>query len=251
MFDLKGRVAVVTGASGGLGRQFALALAKQGADIALLARREDKMAEVALEVRALGVKCFCFKTDVTIIDDVKNAAKAVFDEFGKVDILVNNAGGGAAGAMEELPDDAWDHTIKLNLYGTMHCTREFGAKMVEKGYGRIINISSILGAGGLPEIPVSPYHAAKGGQTNFTRAVAAEWAKTGVTVNALCPGFFPSQANSAEAMEQMSGFINARTPMGRAGVDGELDSSIVFLAADESSYVTGVILYCDGGWTCV
>lgn len=251
MFNLSGRVAVVTGASGGLGRQFALALARQGADIAILARREKQMGEVADEVRALGVRCLCVKTDVTKIGDIKNAVQAVLKEYGKADILVNNAGGGNGAPLIEFPDEAWDATIALDLTGLMHCTREFGREMLKNGYGRVINISSILGAGGLPEIATADYHAAKGGVTNFTRAIACEWAKTGVTVNALCPGFFPSQANSPEAMEAMSGFITLRTAMGRPGVEGELDSSVVFLAADESTYVTGLILYCDGGWTCI
>lgn len=251
MFDLHGRVAVVTGASGGLGRQFALALARQGADIAILARREKEMGEVAQEVRAVGSKCLCVKTDVTKIADVKNAVKAVFAEYGKADILVNNAGGGNGYPLTDFPDEAWDATIALDLTGLMYCTREFGREMVKAGYGRVINVSSILGGGGLPEVPTADYHAAKGGVTNFSRAMAAEWAKTGVTVNALCPGFFPSQANSPEAMEAMSGFINQRTPMGRPGVDGELDSTVIYLAADESTYVTGLICYCDGGWTCV
>ena len=251
MFNLNGRIAVITGASGGLGRQFALALAKQGADIAILARRENKMEEVAEEIRALGSKCLTVKTDVTKLADIKNAVKAVLAEYGKVDILVNNAGGAQGSPLVDFSDEAWNSTIALSLTGVMQCTREFGREMINKGYGRIINVSSILGAGGLPEVPVADYHAAKGGVTNFTRAAAAEWGKTGVTVNAICPGFFQSQVNSPEAMEAMSGFINARTPMGRAGYEGELDSAIVFLAADESSYVTGLICYVDGGWTCI
>ena len=251
MFDLHGRVAVVTGASGGLGRQFALALARQGADIAILARRLEKLEEVAGEIRALGVKCLPVTCDVTKSDSVKAAVEAVMSEYGHVDILVNNAGGGRPGAIVDYSDEDWRASLALDLDGVFFCMREFGREMVKAGYGRIINIASILGKGGLPELPVADYATAKGGVINLTRQAAAEWATTGVTVNALCPGFFPSQAHSPEAMEAMGGFIKARTPMGRPGREGELDSSIVYLAADESTYVTGSIITCDGGWTCV
>lgn len=123
--------------------------------------------------------------------------------------------------------------------------------MLKNGYGRIINIASILGKGGLPELPVVSYCASKGGVINLTRHAAAEFATTGITVNALCPGFFESEVNSPEAMEAMNGFIAARTPMGRPGNPGELDSAIVYLAAHESSYVTGSVITVDGGWTAV
>jgi gluconate 5-dehydrogenase len=250
MFNLKGRVAVVTGASAGLGRQFALALAGQGADVAILARRKGKLEEVAEEVRAKGVKCLVAPTDVTKLDEVKAAHKAVMAEFGKVDILVNNAGGGRPGPLLEYSDDDWRATQALNVDGTFYCTREFGRDMVKAGYGRIINISSILGVGGLGSLPIIDYATAKGALNNFTRQAAAELARTGVTVNALCPGFFPSESNHPEAMKAMNDFIVANTPIGRPGVDGELDSTLIYLAADESSYVTGMICMCDGGWTC-
>lgn len=251
MFDLTGRVAVVTGASAGLGRQFALALARQGADVAILARRKEKLEGVAEEIRALGVKALPVACDVTQTAQVEAAAAEVMAAFGKVDILVNNAGGGNSAALTEYPDEYWEKTMALDLGGVFRCTRAFGREMVKAGYGRIINVGSILGRGGLPELPVIDYHTVKGGVINFTRAAAAEWAKTGVTVNAICPGFFASESNTPEAMEAMNGFITARTPMGRPGRPGELDSSVCYLAADESSYVTGMILYCDGGWTCV
>ena len=123
--------------------------------------------------------------------------------------------------------------------------------MLERGYGRIINISSVMGAGGLQEIHVAAYHACKGAVINFTRAAAAEWAERGVTVNCILPGFFESESNSPERMEQMGGWIRSHTPMRRPGAPGELDSTLLFLAAPESSYVTGISVPCDGGWTCV
>lgn len=251
MFDLTGNVAVVTGASGGLGRQFALALARQGADVAILARRKEKLDSVSEEIRALGVKCLPVTCDVTDVEQIKAAVKEVVDHFGTVDILVNNAGGGSCIPLEELPEEEWRRVLSLDLDGSFYCMKYFGKVMLEKGYGRIINIASILGKGGLKELPVIAYASAKGGVINMTRQAAIEWATKGITVNALCPGFFASEANGPEAMESMNDFICNRSAMCRPGEEGELDSSIVFLAAKESSYVTAAILTCDGGWTAV
>lgn len=251
MFNLTGRVAVVTGASAGLGRQFALALARQGADLVIMARRKDKLEKVGEEIRAIGVKCLVLQCDVTKLDEIKNCVASVINEYGKIDILVNNAGGGASQPLEYMSDENWQHNIDLDLTAVFKCTREFGKEMLKKGYGRIINIASILGVVGNKDVPVVGYHAAKGGVINFTRAAAAEWATKGITVNAICPGFFASEANGPEAMEAMDAFIRRCTPMDRPGREGELDSTVVFLAADESTYVTGAIVTCDGGWTCV
>lgn len=251
MFDLAGNVAVVTGASAGLGRQFALALARQGASLAILARRKEKLDAVAEEIRAVGAKCIAVACDVTDTAQIQNAVKEVIAEYGTVDILVNNAGGGNCIPLEELADEEWRRVLSLDLDGSFYCMKYFGKVMLEKGYGRIINIASILGKGGLKELPIISYASAKGGVINMTRHAAAEWATRGVTVNALCPGFFASEANGPEAMEAMGEFIKVRTPMCRPGNDGELDSSIVFLAAKESTYVTGAILTCDGGWTAI
>ena len=201
MFDLHGRVAVVTGASAGLGRQFALALARQGADLAILARREWKLNEVAEEIRAVGVKCLVVRCDVREPEDVANAVKAVIAEYGKVDILVNNAGGGKSKPLDEFPEEDWIDTVNTDVFGVMRCTRDFGREMLKAGYGRIINIASILGKGGLPEIPISDYAASKGAVINFTHQMATEWAQKGITVNCICPGFFPSEANNPEAMK--------------------------------------------------
>ena len=197
-------------------------------------------------IRDRSVAC-----DVTDTEQIKNAVKAVTDYYGTVDILVNNAGGGSCIPLEELPDEEWRKVLSLDLDGAFYCMKYFGQVMLEKGYGRVINIASILGKGGLKELPVIAYASAKGGVINMTRQAATEWAQKGVTVNALCPGFFASEANGPEAMEAMNEFIQVRTPMGRPGNEGELDSSIVFLAARESSYVTGTILTCDGGWTAI
>ena len=246
MFNLEGRVAVVTGSSAGLGSYMAKALARQGAKVALLARRMEKLEEIAQEIReALPVVC-----DVTKSEDVKAAAAKVVEVYGTVDILVNNAGTGLPSSIIDMPDERWEAIFSLNIDGVMRCTREFGRIMVEKGYGRVINIASVLGVGGLPETKSIAYHASKGAVVNFTRACAAEWALTGVTCNCILPGFFPSEINPPERLATY-GFVVPRTPMKRPGRIDELDSTVVYLAADESTYVTGVILPCDGGWTCV
>lgn len=249
MFDLHGRVAAVTGSSAGLGRQMAMALARQGADVVLLARRAEKLEEAAEEARALGVKALPIVCDVTKREDIDNAVKVTMETFGKVDILVNNAGRGYQSPLESYPDEGWRAVMGVDLDGVFMCTRAFGAEMVKAGYGRIINIASILGLGGLQELHVAAYHAAKGAVINFTRAAAVEWADTGVTVNALLPGFFPSEVNSPDKMEKMAAWIDKHAAMHRAGRDGELDSTVCFLAADESTYVTGAIVPVDGGWT--
>lgn len=260
MFDLTGRVAVVTGASAGLGRGEALALARQGADIAILARREDKLNDVADEIRSFGHKCLSVVCDVTDPEQVNKAISAVIAAYGKVDILVNNTGGGPGGAIEDMSDETFMLHVNLELMATFRFTRGFGKYMLEQGYGRVINIASILGLGGIGcegEAKCIAYESCKGGVINFTRGVAVEWAKRGVTVNSVCPGFFESQAVSGERLKVLSPMVERKTPMGRVGKGchdpergGELDSTIVFLSAEESSYVTGANICCDGGWSC-
>ncbi len=252
LFDLSGRVAVVTGASSGLGVQMAKALAHQGADIAILARRKEKLDKVAEEIRSIGVKCIPVQCDVTDTASVVSAASAVKAEFGKVDILVNNAGSGGVGPAEEMTDDDWSHTIKVDLDGVFKVAREFGKLMIENKYGRIINISSMYGIVGNMALPTAAYHAAKGGVNNLTRALAAEWAKHNITVNSLCPGYFATELTEESInTEFFTNYMKSTVPVGRYGAEGELDSTVVYLASDYSSYVTGVILPVDGGYTCV
>lgn len=252
MFDLTGRVAVVTGASSGLGVQFANALASQGAHVALLARRVEKLEQVAGQIRKKGQRALPVACDVTSTASVQAARDAVIKEFGKVDILVNNAGGSAGGPAEALPDEDWVHTMNLNINSIFVCCREFGGEMLKKGYGRIINIASMYGLVGNNFQPATPYHASKGAVVNFTRALGAEWAKRGVTVNAIGPGFFASELTGA--FVESKPFLDAvgvYCPMGRVGQPGELNSALLYLAADESSYTTGSTVYVDGGWTAI
>lgn len=258
MFDLHGRVAVVTGGTAGLGKGMAIALARQGAKVAILARRADKLVEAAKDIESLGVTCLPVQCDISDEASVQNAVKAVLDRFGKVDILVNNAGnGGPSIPTVDMPQDIFDRVVNLDLCSLFRVMKAFGKVMVEAGYGRIVNIASAMGMVGNLGVPLAGYQAAKGGVINLTRAAAAEWATSGVTVNNICPGMFPSESNGADLMEESQAFIKRMTPMQRPGTPtdlntvGDMDAAVVFLASEESRYITGVTLPCDGGWTCV
>lgn len=252
MFNLKGRVAVVTGASSGLGRQMAEGFAHQGADLVLLARRIERLEEIKNELETLGVKVLPIKCDVTSTEDVNNAAKLAEEEFGKVDILVNNAGSSKDAGVLDMTDEEWDFTIDTDQTSVFKVTRAFGNIMKKNNYGRIINIASMYGLVGNTAMGTVAYHSSKGGVVNFTRAVAAELAKYNITCNAICPGYFETELTKAVLdTEDFKNYMKATVPMGRYGKSGELNAGAIFLASDEASYVTGLIMPIDGGYTCV
>lgn len=257
MFDFSGRVAVITGGSAGLGKGMAIALARQGCNIAVLARRQEVNEAAAAEIRTLGVKCLPVQCDITDNASVEHAAEAVMAEFGRVDILVNNAGaGGAPIPTVELTVEQYERLVNLNLTSTFRMVRAFAPMMQKAGYGRIVNVASVLGMVGHLEVPLTGYASAKGGVINLTRSLASEFATQGITVNAISPGTFPSECNDAAFVEMNMPFVRRTTPMQRTGVPtdlntvGDMDAAIVFLASEEARYVTGVILPVDGGWTC-
>lgn len=252
MFNLKGRVAVITGASSGLGKQMAKSFAKQGADLVILARRLERLEELKKELVKEKVKMLPIKCDVTSTEDINNAAKLAEKEFGRVDILVNCAGSSKDAGVLEMTDDEWDFTISTDLTSVFKMTRAFANIMKKNNYGRVINIASMYGLVGNDEIPTIAYHSSKGGVVNFTRAAAAELAKYNITVNTICPGYFYTELTTAVLdTDRFQDFAKAHVPMKRYGKEGELDAGAIFLASDEASYVTGVILPIDGGYTCV
>lgn len=251
-FDLTGKVALVTGASSGLGVQFAKALANQGADLAICARRVERLEEVKKEIEALGVKCYVHRCDVTVIDDIKNTVKDVEAHYGKIDILVNNAGLGLFDLAENQSDEIWQTMMNTNLNSVYYFAREVGKVMIKNGYGKIINVGSIHSTVSMTGLPLSAYCTTKGGVLMMTKALANEWAKKGITVNAIGPAYFPSEmTGSVIEDENFKKVIEAYCPMGRAGRDGELDGAIIYFASDASSYTTGQILTIDGGWTTI
>lgn len=253
MFNLDGKVAVVTGASSGLGKQMARALARQGANLVILARRYERLEEFKPELEKLGAKkVLPIKCDVTSSDDINNAAAMAEKEFGRVDILLNCAGSSKDKGVTEMSDEEWDFTIATDETSVFKMTRAFAKIMQKNHYGRIINIASMYGLVGNTEIPTIAYHTSKGAVVNFTRAVAAELATSGITCNAICPGYFYTELTTAVLdTDRFQEFAKRAVPMQRYGKEGELDAALIFLASEEASYVTGVILPVDGGYTCI
>lgn len=252
MFNLKGRVVVITGASSGLGKQMAYAFANQGADLVIMARRIERLEDLKLELEQKGVKVLPIKCDVTSTEEINNAANLAEQVFGKVDILVNCAGASKDKGALEMSDEEWDFTIETDLSSVFKMTRAFGNIMKKNKYGRIINIASMYGMVGNTEIPTIAYHSSKGGVVNFTRAAAAELASYGITVNCICPGYFYTELTTQVLeTDRFQDFAKSHVPMQRYGREGELNASVIFLASDEASYVTGVILPVDGGYTAV
>jgi len=251
-FDFTGQVAVITGCSTGLGVQMAKALASQGAKIVGIARRKELVEGVAKEiadtykVEAVGMTC-----DITDTERVNSTIDEIMSKFGRIDILINNAGTGAPAPAEDITDEQFYNELNTDVFGSFRMARAVAKKaMIPAKYGRIINIASMYGLVGNKVTPCSPYHAAKGGVVNMTRGLAAEWGKYNITVNAICPGYFYSPLTK-EIFDSDFFQQNARTmiPLSRYGNEGELDTAALFLASSASTYVTGVILPVDGGYT--
>ena len=253
-FDLNGRTAIVTGCSTGLGVQMAKALANQGANIVALARRQDKLEAVAKEInKQFGVDTLAVKCDITDTEAVKAAVQQALDRFGRIDILINNAGTGAIAPAEDITDEQFANEVNVDLFGTFKVAREVAKQsMIPQKYGRIINIASMYGLVGNKIAGSSPYHAAKGGVVNLTRALAAEWGKYGITVNAICPGYFYTPLTKETlGTPSFKAYADTVIPAERYGEEGELDTAAIFLASDKTAYVNGIMLPVDGGYTCV
>jgi NAD(P)-dependent dehydrogenase (short-subunit alcohol dehydrogenase family) len=247
LFDLSGKVALVTGGGKGIGRQMATALAEAGADLVLCARNVDRCEEAAaaMPTRALGLAC-----DVREKGQVEAVVARTLDEFGRIDVLVNNAGTVWGGAPEEIPLDGWQKVVDVNLTGVFLCSQAAGREMIARGGGKIVNIASVAGLrGGPPEVMNAlPYNATKGGVISFTRDLACKWAQHGIYVNAIAPGWFPSDM-SRHVLDSHEERLLEHIPLRRFGGDDDLKGAIVFLASRASDYVTGQTLVVDGGET--
>lgn len=253
-FDLSDQLAIVTGASSGLGVEFAHALANQGANIALIARREDKLIELANILEAkYKVDVIVAVADLTKEDDVKNAVDKIYKKFNRIDILVNNAGTVNNKPTVDLSLEEWNHVIDINLGGLFLMTKYVARHMEAANYGRIINIASMNGIIASSIGTIAPYTASKGGVINLTRQWAAEYSKKGITVNAIAPGMFPSEIMDTDTAEnpELQQYYNMTIPLGRPGTLAEIHPGIIFLASKENSYFTGQTIVIDGGTTIV
>lgn len=249
LFDLTGRVAIITGGSIGLGRQMAEGLAEMGANLVLCARKAERCEQAAEELKQLGIKAISIACDVRSQASIQELVDAAISHFGKVDILINNAGVSWGAPAEEMRLEDWNRVIETNLTGSFLCAQAVGKIMIRQGRGKIINIASVAGMGGAPpELPAIGYHASKGGVISFTKDLACKWAIHNIQVNAIAPGWFPTHMSS-RVIERYKDLFLSHIPSRRFGNEHDLKGAAVFLASEASNYVTGHVLVVDGGQT--
>ncbi len=250
LFDLTGKVAIVTGAGRGLGKTLALGLAAHGADVVAVSRTLGEVEKTAAEATALGRKALALKVDTSVKADVERMVARTVETWGHVDVLVNNAGIDIIKPAVDYTEAEWDQVLDINLKGYFLCAQAVGRQMIRQGRGGSIAMNSSI-AGSIGVSWLVPYASAKGGVNQLTRTLAVEWAPHRVRVNAFSPGYFENVMQGAENIhnEDKERHIREWTPLGRRGRAEELVGPVVFLAADASSYVTGQILLVDGGWT--
>ncbi len=253
LFDLTGKIAVVTGASSGLGADAARAYAAQGADVALLARRKEKLDAVVKEIEATGHKAFAVQCDVSDEENVKKAIDEVLNHYGKIDILLNNAGVAASGSVENLTVEKWDDSMNINVKGIFLMCKYIIPQMKQRKYGRIVNVASVnaIVADKSPALVRHVYNTSKAAVLGLTKGMAATYAQDGITVNAVGPGLFESEmtADTLFKHEKFMQMYNSLCPASRPGGKGELNGPILFLSADACSYTTGQFIVVDGGFT--
>ncbi|MFM1525395.1 SDR family NAD(P)-dependent oxidoreductase [Helcococcus bovis] len=246
MFNYKDRVVMITVASSGLGVQMAHGFAEVGANLAILARREERLKEVKEEIESkYGLEVFYHKSNVTNTEDIDKAVTSIINHFGKIDVLVNNAGSSKGGPVNELSDEDWQFTMDIDLTSVFNVTRRVSQEMIKKEHGRIINIASIYGLLGTNQMQTA-YHATKAGVVNFSRAASAELAPKGITVNTICPGYFTTElTEDTLSNNDFKTYMNLTVPMHRPSKQGELNAGAIFLGSVEASYVTGIALPID------
>lgn len=247
LFDVSGKIALVVGASSGIGKQFAKALAEQGANVAIAARRVERLEQLKSEIENFGVKCLAVPCDITDENSILSCVSSVKKEFGRIDILCNNAGIDIFGDFLTYSTENWDKTMDTNIKGMFLMSREVGKLMKEQGYGKVINTASI--GGRFASEGNIAYYAAKGAVVNFTRGLAADLAPFNVTVNAIGPGVFDTELTHESLSTPLGQGSLARVPLKRFGKDGDLDGILLYFASDASSYCTGQTIYVDGGLT--
>jgi len=248
LFDLSGKVALVTGASRGLGQYFGRALAQAGADLVITSRDKSRLIPFKEEIEGLGRKALPVKLDVLSQSDIEAMVRAAIDEYGRIDILVNNAGLNIRRPAAEVGWEDWDTVVNTNLKGAFFVAQAVGKEMIKRNYGRIVNIGSCTCVFGMEGI--GPYCASRGGVLQMSRSLAAEWGRYGITVNVLAPGWFKTAQNKVlYDNKPWVEYITDRIPLGRPGKPNDLDGTVIFLASDASAYVTGQILLVDGGFT--
>jgi NAD(P)-dependent dehydrogenase (short-subunit alcohol dehydrogenase family) len=249
LFDLTGRVAIITGGSIGLGRQMAEGLAEMGANLVLCARKEERCRQAAGELQRLGVKAIALACDVNDQSSIQQVVDSTVSQFGRIDVLINNAGISWGAPVEDMRLEDWKKVIETNLTGTFLCAQAVGKVMIRQGRGKIINIASVSGLGGAPpELPAIGYHASKGGVIAFTKDLACKWAAHNIQVNAIAPGWFPTHMSN-RILERYKELFLSHIPLRRFGNEHDLKGAAVFLSSDASNYVTGHVLVVDGGQT--
>ena len=249
LFDLTGRVAVITGGAAGLGRQMAEGLAEMGANLVLCGRKKERCEKAAEELQALGITAIGLGCDVTNPAAIQQVVDVALGRFGGIDILINNAGTSWGAPAEEMRLEHWNKVIETNLTGTFLCSQAVGKVMIARKGGKIINIASIAGMAGSPEeLDAIGYSASKGGVITFTRDLARKWAPHGIYVNAIAPGWFPTRMSAAVLEHNGENLLKA-IPLGRFGNEQDLKGAVVYLASNASDFVTGQVLVVDGGQT--
>jgi len=249
LFDLSGRVALITGGSRGLGLTMAQALGDVGASVAITARKEDELNAAVSQLRARGIRAESFTNDLSRTDSVGPLVASVIEKLGPIDILVNNAGATWGAPMEEYPLEGWRKVMDLNLTGTFRITQEVGVRsMIPRQYGRVVNIASIAGLqGSHPEVlRAIAYQTSKGGLVNFTRALAAEWGRHHIVVNAICPGFIVTKMSQG-LLAKVVDRVQAASPLHQIGVEQDLQGLVVLLSGAAARHITGQIIAVDGG----